>query len=153
MARLKDGGALVRISPRTASVVYDGADLSDWDDAELLEGRKKDRRGHFTGRKPKLVPAALHRELTKRRFQRAQALLADSLVDCVQMLRAIVNDKKADEADRIKAAEIILDRVMGKAKEHVQLDIEAQPWQRIIASAIVASEPNGDVVEGKVVEG
>lgn len=66
------------------------------------------------------------------------------------MLRAIVNDKKANEADRIKAAELIMDRVMGKAKEHVQLDIQSEPWQRMIASSIVSSA--GDVVEGEVVD-
>jgi len=36
--------------------------------------------------------------------------MADSLVDAALMLRAIVNDKRAEPSDRIKAAELMFNR-------------------------------------------
>ena len=88
-----------------------------WSDEELIRGQRRNKHGKWTGRARVLLPAHVVHELTKRRFQRAHVLLADSLVDCVQMLRSIVNDKRASKADRIKAAELILERDLLKGDE------------------------------------
>src|SRR5204863_9570106 len=86
MARRKDGGEVVHVSPKTAAIVFDGVSLDDWDDDELLAGRRKNKNGNFTGRPPMLIPIELHRELTKRRMQRATAILAYSLIDAAKFL-------------------------------------------------------------------
>jgi hypothetical protein len=152
--RLKDGGAIIHVSPRTAAVAFDGATLDDWSDEELLRGRRMNKNGKFTGRPPKFVPIEFHRELTRRRLQRATTILAYSLVDAATMLRSVVNDDQALTTDRIKAAEIMFDRILGKPRESVALDIapggQESPWQRAIAQAVVGTDH--EVIEVEPVE-
>ena len=147
--RMQDGGALVRVGATTAAIAFDG--------------RRKNKNGIFTGRRPKWLPAEMVRELTKRRLGRAHALLSHSTIDAVKLLRVVVNDDQADTQHRLKAAETILNRVMGMPRESVQLDVMADipPWQRLMNDAIqtfdelkthrgIVSE--SDVIEGEVIE-
>jgi hypothetical protein len=156
MARTKDGGAIVHVSPTTAGVMYNEIPLDDWDDDELIKGKRKDRDGKFRGRPPKLVPSNLHRELTRRRFSRAYDLLTDSLVDAAQMLRSIVNDPETDAGDRIRAAEVIFDRILGRPKEQVAIDFQSDGgsrFQQLLMKAIVGTEEQAQaLVEGEIVE-
>jgi hypothetical protein len=69
-------------------VIYDGQSLDDWDDEELMRGRRRNKHGGFTGRPAKVIPAAVAKELTRHRFQRSFNLMAHSLVDAALMLRA-----------------------------------------------------------------
>jgi hypothetical protein len=167
--RTKTGGAMVKLTPTAAGVIYDGQSLDEWDE-ELLRGRRRNKHGTFTGRPPKVIPAALAKELTRRRFQRSFLLMADSLVDAALMLRSIVSDKRAEPADRVRAAELMFNRVLGKPKEAVTLDFQVddeQPaWQKLMAKGIVASvedaalmldrqrglEEQGEIVDGELVE-
>jgi hypothetical protein len=158
-----DGRGQALVSRTTAAIINGEIDLSVWDDEELLRGQRRNKNGTWTGRPPVLVPAALHRELTNRRFQKAYAMLAYSLVDAVKFLRAIVVDEEAADPDRIKAAEIICDRVLGKPRESVLLDVQgdAEPWRQLLIKSIVSlpagsesdENPEDDVVEGEVVDG
>lgn len=168
--RTKGGGAIVSLTPTAAGVVYDGQSLDDWDDEELMRGRRRNKHGGFTGRHPKVIPAEVARELTRRRFQRSFNLMADSLVDAALMLRSIVNDKRAEPSDRIRAAELMFNRVLGKPKEAVTFDFgtedERPAWQKLMATGIVAtvaeaglllereaaSEADGEIVEGELVD-
>src|SRR6266496_3654848 len=131
MARTKTGGAIVKISPTSAAVAFDGASLDDWDDTELLAGRRKNKHGTFTGRSPNVIPLRLHQELTKRRMQRATAILAYSLIDASKLLRAVVRDEEADLSARIECAKLLFDRVLGKPREAISLDVhtDLKPWQ------------------------
>lgn len=47
--------------------------------------------------------------------------------DCCKVLCEIVNDPSARQADRIKAAEVILDRGFGKPVQAVDLDASSIP--------------------------
>jgi hypothetical protein len=130
VGRTKDGGALVHIAPTAAGVVFDGESLDSWDDEELMRGRRRNKRGGFSGRPPRVVPAALLQELNRRRFSRAYELMAHSLVDAALMLRSIIVDEAVDASDRIRAAEVLMDRILGKPKESVALDVRAGGGER-----------------------
>jgi hypothetical protein len=149
----KDGRGYATVSRDSRMVVAGEVSLDDWDDEELLHGRRRDKGGAFRGPKPRLLPASVVRELQRRRFAKAHALLADSLVDAVQFLRAVLNDKRAPRSARMKAAKQILDRVLGKPIEQARISFDSdggEPWQRLIAQAIVATAE--DTVEGEVIE-
>lgn len=151
--KLKDGRSRAMVSRESTSILLGEVSLEDWDDEELLMGRRRDKGGRFRGKRPNLLPAAVVRELQRRRFAKAHALLADSLVDAVQFLRAVLNDPRASRATRMKAAREILNRVMGKPVEQTRLSIGEpgdKPWERVVAQAIVATA--NDVVDGEVVE-
>jgi hypothetical protein len=159
--RARDGSTTVTITPAAAGVIYDGDSLDDWDDEELLRGRRRNKNGRFVGRPPTVIPAALHKELTRRRYSKAHDLLADSLVDAALMLRSIINDELADAADRIKAAEVMFNRVVGRPREQVSLAIQTEgpaPWERLVSAAIVPNAETalrlmqGAVIDGEVVD-
>ncbi len=115
-------------------------DVSLWSDEELLRGQRKSKNGRWTGRKPTVVPLALHLELNKRRMSRAREVLDDSLEAAVTLYRDVVQDEDAPLDLRLKAAKEILDRVMGKAPEHVKVRLEPEPWERVLVDSIVYLE-------------
>lgn len=117
-------------------------DLSLWDDEELIRGQRRDRNGRWSGRPPKVVPTAVHAELVRRRLSKAGELLRESLVDAVLLLREVVTDDDADYGDRIKAASLIIDRVMGRAPENMTIKVEHEPpWAVAIRAALVDGPP------------
>ncbi len=148
----------MRISPVTKAIIDGTEDLSTWTQEELERGIRRGQDGRFR-KPPRLVAKAVHDELVRRRMSRAYDLLRKSTYDAVRLLREVVNDDEADLVVRVKAAELILDRVLGKAPQTVALDVTANsaPWQRMAATAIVSIVGNQDqigaseVVEGEVV--
>jgi hypothetical protein len=162
MKRREDGTALVRIGRATVDVL-EGEDLSTWDDAELLAGRRYDKDRKFRGRKPKVVAAACLQELNRRRFARAADTLADSLVDGAEALRSIITDETVDPATRISGIKLLYERVLGIPRQSIDLhaSVNEKPYERLIASSIVPTvadalrlmreERDGEVVDGEIV--
>lgn len=99
-----------------------------------------DKNGRFAGRPPKVVPKAIHQELVQRRMLDAHSLLGQNLVKAVQVLVDIATDKRADAAVRVKAASLIMDRVLGKVPDKVMLTDDHEPtWAKAIRSGMVRS--------------
>lgn len=48
-------------------------------------------------------------------------------MECIEVLVSIVNNKKSRDNDRIKAAEVLLDRGYGKAVQAVDIDAKNIP--------------------------
>jgi len=121
---------------RTNQAILAGeADLSIWTDEELIRGHKRDVNGRWSGRPPKVVPKAIHDELVRRRLSKSGELLKESLLDAVTLLGTVVRDPEAQYSDRIKAASLIIDRVMGKTPERISLQVEP-PWSVALRQAI-----------------
>lgn len=127
----------VYIGNTNQAILSGEADLSIWTDEELMRGQRRDRNGKWGGRPPKVVPTAIHNELVRRRLSKAGELLNESVVDAVQLLRKVVVDDDANYADRIKAAVIIMERVMGKTPDRVELTAEVKPWEVALRNGIV----------------
>lgn len=168
MKRKRDGRATVTVSPTTAGILAGELDLSSWSLEELRRGQLRGSDGKWHGRPPQVVPKAIHDELVKRKMSKAFDLLRSNTYKAVKVLAEIATDKSADPAVRVKAASEILDRALGKAPEHVSLDIEMQPWQRAIAQSIVGrdlrivateeqakaldDDEDAEIVDGELVE-
>jgi hypothetical protein len=137
----------VRVGKTNLAILNGEHDLSLWDDEELIRGQRRDRNGRWSGRPPKVVPSAVHAELVRRRLSKAGEVLRESLVDAVTLLRQVVQDEDAQNSDRIKAANLIMDRVLGKAPEHVTFTLQEEPpWAVAIRAAIGTAplrSPNG----------
>jgi hypothetical protein len=138
MRKTADGRGFARVSATSVAVINGEDDLSTWDDEELERGMRRGKDGRFR-KPPVLVAKAVHDELVKRRMSRAYDLLRESTYDAVVVLRSVALDEDADAKVRVEAASTILDRVLGKAPQHVSLDIEA-PWMKIMAEAIVSRD-------------
>lgn len=142
---------------RTNLAILNGDDdLSTWDEDELLEGRRKNKHGKFVGIKPKLVPTAIHNEIARRQMEQAVVEMRHSLVPAVRLLREVVENEEADYGYRIKAAQLIIERVMGKATERIQVEM-APPWAVALQALIEARgstelEIGSDVDDADIVD-
>src|SRR5207249_1497790 len=83
----------------------------------------------------------VHDELVRRKLSTEFTLLRDNLVEAVNVLVEIANDKDADSHARIKAAQTIISYVAGKPTERVMLGVGAvdstPKWMRALSDGIV----------------
>ncbi len=129
--------AYVRLGKTNTQILVGTTDLAEWDDEELLRGQRKAADGTFVGRPPKLVPKAIHDELVRRTMSSAAEKLRSNLVDATTALTEIATDAEAADADRLRAISMIMDRVMGKTPDRVEVSAE-MPWLTAITEGIVS---------------
>ena len=111
---LADGRGLVKLSPLQTRVANGLDDLSTWTDAELEYGAKRVK-GRFQN-KPKVIAAAVHDELVRRKMTKAFESLKESVHDAVALLREVMTDDEADPALRVRVRRDDLDRVLGNPR-------------------------------------
>jgi hypothetical protein len=141
------------VSPTTAGIVNGQVDLSAWSDEELIRGQRRSKRGKWEGKPPQLVPKAIHDELVRRKMVKAYDLLKKSTYAAVKTLIEVATDRKADPAVRVKAAETILDRTLGRPTESMKLDVSGlEPWAKLIQASTVNVVATEEPIEGEVVE-
>lgn len=79
-------------------------------------------------------------------------LLHRNVVKAVEYLIRVVQDEDVSHSDRIKAATFIVEKVYGKAPEHVRLDVGVglPKWMQALTDGIVSTEE--DIIEGEVID-
>lgn len=155
MGRRNDGRVVATVSRTSADVLEGLDDLSCWDDEEIRRGQRRSKRGNFVGRPPKLVPQRLHEERHRRTLTKAHQLFTENTVTAVEVLVDIATDLSAPHADRIKAASLILDRVLGKSPQAIEVAMQEPPYLKALAASIVSSDtdPDDDIIEAEIVAG
>lgn len=147
----------IRLGQASTAVLVGADDLSDWDEEELRRGRRRTRNGKqtgFIGPDPVVVPKAIHDELTRRTLKEAQTILRDSLLPGLEYLRGMVDDPEIDASTKLKAVAMIMDRVLGKTPEKVELTAEVPPWMEALTDGIVSLDDEDlDVIDVEEVEG
>jgi hypothetical protein len=128
---------VLRLSKTATDILVGIEDISTWDNEEIRRGRRRGKNGTFVGRSPVVVPMALHQEAIKRTFEEAQELMREGLVPAVKYLTAIINDPDVEPKDKLKATQMILDRVLGKAVERVEIKTGTEPWEDALVAAVV----------------
>lgn len=141
-----DERATIRVGRQTTRILAGLEDLSEWSDDELKRGRRKDKNGKFQGRDPVVIPKQMHDELAKRLINEAQVVMRDNLVAAVTMLTEIATDPNYEAKDRVKAIQMMMDRVMGKSPEKIELSPGEAPWEIALLGGIV---PGDDEEEGQ----
>lgn len=133
--------ATVRLSAACTAVLTGLDDISTWDDEELRRGTRRNRDGTFKGTSRILVvPTEVHNELVRRTLSQAQTLMTNNLVQAVEALTEIATNPGSEDKDKLKAIQIIMDRVMGKEVQKVELGGEAK-WEAALRVAIKPMRP------------
>jgi hypothetical protein len=133
--------AVMRIGRSNTKVITGQDDLSDWTDEELRQGRRLSKNETFVGRPPKMVPKVLHDELVRRTIAGANDLMRDNLEAAVMMLVKLAKSPAVEAKDRLRAINMIMERVMGKSPDKVEITGNA-PWMVALQAGIV--QVNGD---------
>jgi hypothetical protein len=139
-----DERAYVRLGVNNTLVITGQDDLSQWDDEELRRGRKRDKHGGWMGKDPVVVPKVLHDELVKRTISKANSTMLENLNIAVEMLTSIVSGTDVEPKDKLTAIRMIMDRVMGKEPQKIEVGGEAK-WQVAIQAGIVSLPADGIV--------
>jgi len=148
---------LVRVGPEEIKIITGKMDFSTWSDEELIRGAKGKKR------RPSIIPAEVHQELARRIVNRIQHQFFAELAYAVKEHFKMIKDTTGLVPPQVKlrAIEMLYDRVLGKPKENVTLELggEMAAWQKLVAEAIVPSieqikelQGRDDVVDGEIVE-
>ena len=129
-SRKRTEGGYVKISERQRQLQTGDISLDDLDEEELVRGQLRDKDGKFRG-KANFVSRKMHQRMTSELFKRANDEMKTNLVEAVKTLTAIMNNADMDPKDRMKAAQWIVERTMGKMPETVTVRQDA-PWQSIL---------------------
>lgn len=144
--------ALVRVGKVNTRILTGQEDLSLWSDDELIRGQRKDKNGRWQGVKPKVVPKAIHDELVRRTLANAKVLFRDNLIDAVQKMVDIMNGADTEPKDALKAAQLIVDRVMGKVPDKIDLVVGEKPrWEAALEDALIVPDDE-DFIEANAEE-
>lgn len=135
--RFGGGRALVRVGRGTTDILIGREDLSTWDMEELRRGRKRDKNGGWQGRDPVIVAKAVHDELVKRTLDEAQRIMRENLESAVTMLTDLATNPGVEPKDRLKAIDMIMNRVMGRDPQKIELEGESK-FEAAIAHSIVS---------------
>jgi hypothetical protein len=144
----------VRVSRTTTRILTGQEDLSLWDDEELRRGQKRDKNGNWQGVQSKIIPKAIHDELVRRTLSQAEQLLRDNLAEAIEMLVDVMRGKDTEDKDKLKAIEMIMNRVMGKEPLKVDLTVGTKkPWEEAMDAVIVPTDDDVvDVIDTTAVE-
>jgi hypothetical protein len=150
--RWKDGSGEVRVGKNTVDLMLGVEDVSNWSDEELMWGARRDKQGRRPARMPHVIPLAVYQELVKRMKTKVMHRFAAELTRAVEKHMEVI--KAIEPSDgltptELKAIEMLYDRVLGKAPEHITIDM-GEKWQSLVAGSIVATDD--DIVEGEIVE-
>lgn len=138
---------LVRLGAVNTDILTGYEDITLWDDEELARGQKRDKNGRFQGRQPVVVPTVVHNEMVRRQMKQAETLLQTALVPACQALADIISNDATEDKDKLRAVDMILNRVLGKSPERVEITGEMKPWEHAIVAAVVPSSPLSEAFE------
>ena len=145
----KRNRAYVRVGAAATAVLTGADDVAEWDDEELVFGRRRGPSGKFGGQPPRIIPIECLRELTRRKIFDTESVIRDSIVDAAKYLAGVATGTEEPNADRQRAAQVLLERFLGKPTERHQVDAKvdmAEPaWLKAFRKA--ARTPDGRTVE------
>jgi hypothetical protein len=138
---MADDDFYVRVTGRYAELISGTLSVEDLDDDELSRGQLKDKNGQFRGRPPKMVPQELVQAMRREWLSRAEAKLRESLYEGgIGTLTQLSTDKTIDPGVRLRAAQMLMERTMGKVPDKVQFAAE-DPVEALFRN--ILSDPLG----------
>ena len=131
----------VRITGRYALLLSGAITVEDLDDEELSRGQLKAVDGSFRGRPPKVVPQELLQAMRREWLTRAQDKLRAALLESgIGTLVSLAGNELIDPGVRLRAAEKIIERTMGKVPDKIEVAAE-DPVETLFRK--VLSDPLG----------
>lgn len=123
--------------PRTWTNVKRGLiPWDDLDDEELGRGKLRDKNGGWMGRGPDSLPREMVAEVTRRLKERYDAKLREQLLNAQGVFLEIMMSPAASEADRLRAAAYVQERLIGKVPDKVEVVAEVKPWEGLVEGVL-----------------
>jgi hypothetical protein len=149
--KLSKSDGYIRIGAVTANLLEDPNSVLDWDDDELRAGCRRNSNGRFPAAKSTVIPRVVYDELMKRTIDHCMEKMRHNMPEMIDIMMVIIRDPGVQARDKLKAIEMMMNRVFGKPTERIVIKAgqEKQAWQKALDIAIV-NEP--DVVDDEEFE-
>lgn len=138
---MADDDKWIRVTGRYAMLMQGVITVDDLDDEELARGQLRAVDGSFRGRPPKMIPLQLVQEMRREWLSRAEGKLREALMEKgLGTLTELAGDTNIDASVRLRAAQMIIERTMGKVPDRVVLAAE-DPVETLFRS--ILNDPMG----------
>lgn len=138
---MADDDIKVRLRGRYALFMSGKIKVEDLDDEEVARGQLRNAAGGFSGRPPTVVPAELVQAMRREWLSRAEEKLRNALLEKgIGTLTELAGSDRIDPAVRLRAATVLMERVMGKVPDKIQLAAE-DPVETLFRN--ILADPEG----------
>lgn len=135
--------------------------VEEWDLEELARGRPRHPTGGFRGPRPKWITSTVLAEAQRRLKERAFEGLSVNVDSAVKVMAELMSNQDTNEFGdymvpakvKLDAATFIVEQVLGKAKQSVELGAN-DSMRNMLATVMVNPDgnPSHQVIEGMIVE-
>jgi hypothetical protein len=132
----KRAAKVVKMNARAKAFSEGSLAVHELTDEELRKGRFMDDDGKIRAREASMVPREFHDEFLRRLLERGHERLRDDFLGAIDTVTEIMYDADNNEAVRLRAAELIINRFAGKPQENVAVAVEVKPWQDALEGII-----------------
>ena len=145
---MADEGYAVWVNPETGEHVRRGwanfangkIPWSELDDEELARLQVRGRDGQFHGTRPRVIPRELIQAHTRELLSRNDKLMKDVILKATSVFTDVIDSPTASDADKMRAAQYLHDRILGKTPDRVELKAELKPWESVVEEIGVITE-------------
>lgn len=128
----------IRVTGRTAAFINGDIKVEDLTPEELVRGQLKGVDGKWH-KPPKMVPREFHQACMRELLGRGDALFRENYLIAIRALADIAGNAQMDAGDRIRASNLIIERVAGKVPDKIELPRAAE-WQDAMAEIVATEE-------------
>lgn len=132
---------------RTELLLRGNISVDDLDAEEISMGMCKNADGSFPLRRPSVVPKSIYDKMQSKLYEKVHEELRQGLISSVHTIRQLMENPEEESNVRLKAAIYLLERVMGKTPDVVQIN-QQRPWEMIIEE--IDRNPRPRIIEGEV---
>lgn len=140
----------VQVSVTRLDLLLDGTlKIEELDDEEIRRMQLRSSTGDFRGKPPLWIPHSLALAFKQEFFRRFQSELGDMLPDAMRAIKEQLNSRHLSPGDatRLRAAELVIDRVFGKVTQnvdqHVVID-KGRSFDDFVGDAMIDVEEDED---------
>lgn len=131
----------LQVTGKMAALYKGEISVADMDMDELARMQFKDKNGRFSGRPPTTLPAQLVNLIRHEMAGRLAEKRREVLEEMQEVLIGVARNKNESAADRIRAANLIIERELGKTPDKVELGGGGKPIEHTIARAVKHMRP------------
>lgn len=146
------GNKLDVMTAEELAYLYPQKSVEDWDMDELAAGRPRNRKGSFSGPKPKWITREVHERAMERFVQGVKRDMQVTTVKGLEVLDDLLENDEVDEkgkpivpaGTKVDIAKFLIEHVVGKPTQRVESDISVK-LQGLLGTVMV----NPDQMSGQ----